>query len=898
MANESKKALGGKTLEQYQSEKDAAYKKAYGNKTDIVKRVADYNDSQDTGAAVVKVGAKIVGSALVGAATGGAASGILMGALISSGVSFAVDATDMMSDGREHSLGEYGSVAGDAVVDGVTQAISGGTSKFLKASNVGKVTRYATKAVVDMTLDGGVDYMRTGEFHLSTIVMSGVSSVGGEMLGDFMEARAKRKAVEKEFSQLEIKTTDPLDDVPSNWATMTPDERRANLRQRQIDHENWIKVNGGPALDASAVEIINPEHSRYVVTVNPDEMGGVQTQDLGNGIKGIVDDPGHIRVDVTSSQMRHAIADVGKLGINPKSEFGRGLVKLENIQQAKVSYTSRADGLPEYAAVQGLGEKGSGVSTRSVITAPDVLDWRNSAGMREDVYQTLKERGIIGDSQLLEDCAELSSRAYDKKLDDVIFKDGKPFVLDKKGNRVAEKPFKGSSGDWDRIMSQTNESTGFNARAYKNGDKVMIIFRGSDDVADLSSDFRMMTGKTPEQLNEALSFVEAIKQQYPDANIVVTGHSLGGSLTELTAAKYGDVVGISFDAVGTKNIIESSGGALKDNHNTISCLVHSDAISNADAHAAQVLLVGNVTKGGGVLSPHSMANFTGTNSALDGAEKGFLARHVEANAKATKLSAVLAEYPNGSITLEDKQFKGIAKSFEYEVNTMGADLDQLESQVNRLSSCEQKEKLQGLIDKRRVELLADADLDAFETDFISKLEDMERQEHLRSLIDKRIHGITSSTDIKANSNTLRTLSGDEVNNVLARDFGFNEPGFLTGESPSSEIVTRKPTKFVRVYNDQSSFAKGTWLMPYDEVVGKTPAEIKDFYALPAMPKYVVEVEIPAGTKMFTGKCNPVWDEKNVNRQWGHGGGTQYFVTNNFEIPTRLENQRLIPVAKK
>lgn len=85
-------------------------------------------------------------------------------------------------------------------------------------------------------------------------------------------------------------------------------------------------------------------------------------------------------------------------------------------------------------------------------------------------------------------------------------------------------------------------------------------------------------------------------------------------------------------------------------------------------------------------------------------------------------------------------------------------------------------------------------------------------------------------------------------------------------------------------------------MPYDEVIGKTPEQIKDFYALPAMPKYIVEVEVPAGTKMFTGKCNPLWDANDVSKQWGHGGGTQYFVTDNFEIPTNFDKKRLIKGA--
>ena len=138
--------------------------------------------------------------------------------------------------------------------------------------------------------------------------------------------------------------------------------------------------------------------------------------------------------------------------------------------------------------------------------------------------------------------------------------------------------------------------------------------------------------------------------------------------------------------------------------------------------------------------------------------------------------------------------------------------------------------------------------------------------------------ITVNTDIKSRTTVLQELSGDQVNEILAKDYGFTEPGFLGGDTPSALVQTDKPTKFVRVYNDGapvkegewSSFAKGAWLMPYDEIEGLTAAQIKDKFALPATPRYVVEVEVPEGVQMFTGKCNPL-------EGWGNGGGTQYFL---------------------
>lgn len=152
LAANTKKALGGKTLQQYENEMNAAYKKAYGNRNDIVQRVSNYNASQDTGAAVVKTTTKIVGSAVIAAATGGTASGLLLTAVGSSALSFTVDATDMMSDNLTHSANEYGTAAKNAAIDGAGQVISGGMSRYLKAADVSRVARYSSRCSSNVRL--------------------------------------------------------------------------------------------------------------------------------------------------------------------------------------------------------------------------------------------------------------------------------------------------------------------------------------------------------------------------------------------------------------------------------------------------------------------------------------------------------------------------------------------------------------------------------------------------------------------------------------------------------------------------------------------------------------------------------------------------------------------------
>ena len=802
---------GGKSFKDIQNEYNHSYATAFGTKNDVQRRVTEYVDSIETSSMILKSGVKIVGGVVIGIATGGtglAAMATAAGAQTT--LSFTVDAADLATSERGGTAEQYLTIARQSAIDGLSQVASGGASLAIKGTALPAASKILLNTASDTVIDMGVEYINTGEVTLTNTLISAVASGVGNTISYAPELRQESRArsVAREMDQMEIRTTDPLNDVPANWATMTPEERSANLRQRQIDHENWLRVTGEPALDAATVERINPDHSRYAVTVTSDEMGGVTTADLGNGVRGIVDDPGHIRVDVTAAQMRHAVADVASLGIDTNSEFGRGLVRLENIQQARTAYSPSSSGNPAFAATERMNQRGSGVTSYGTFRS----------------NQQVIAMGLQDDISLVQDAATLSGKAY--SLNDPT------------------KPIDG----WNFLSSETAEN-GFAARAYEKDGKIVIAFRGSDNAADLASDFRMMTGRTPEQLQNASAFVAKIKEQHPDAKIIVTGHSLGGSLTEMVASQYDDVLGITFDAVGTRGIVESAGGALKDNHNTVNYIINGDVLSNADAHVGQVVVTDAVVQGGRTNSPHSIGNFMGNgNNSLAGVEAGVVARTVDANAGQTSLSDLISQAGGSSVKIEDRAFRGIASKFEYDVNTLGADLDALESQIRSVADVEQRAQLQSIVDARRT-------------------------------------AITKGTDIAGNSHTLRTMSGDEINGVLARDYGFTEPGFLGGDTPSAEIIVDKPTKLVRVFDDEHSYAKGSWLMPYDQIVGKTPEEIKDFFALPNMPKYIVEVEVPAGTRMFTGLCNPL-------EGWGNGGGTQFFVAGDVR-PKQFGQMRLI-----
>jgi outer membrane autotransporter protein len=78
-------------------------------------------------------------------------------------------------------------------------------------------------------------------------------------------------------------------------------------------------------------------------------------------------------------------------------------------------------------------------------------------------------------------------------------------------------------------------------------------------------------------------------------------------------------------------------------------------------------------------------------------------------------------------------------------------------------------------------------------------------------------------------------------------------------------------QFVRFYNPTDatnpSSAVGSWMMRASEIRGLTAAQIRDTFALPALPTNMVQVVVPTGYALYTGIAAPI-------AGWGDGGGLQ------------------------
>lgn len=125
-------------------------------------------------------------------------------------------------------------------------------------------------------------------------------------------------------------------------------------------------------------------------------------------------------------------------------------------------------------------------------------------------------------------------------------------------------PKKSKPDNMDYLYSKDNAKTGFSAVVYRDGNNVVISFRGTDTKPlkeggkDFDDDYTMAKQYLPQQYEDAKALLREIESN-PDlrnCNITLTGHSLGGSLAQMLGALYGYKT-VTFNAYGTKDILDN-----------------------------------------------------------------------------------------------------------------------------------------------------------------------------------------------------------------------------------------------------------------------------------------------------------------------------------------------------
>jgi filamentous hemagglutinin len=87
-----------------------------------------------------------------------------------------------------------------------------------------------------------------------------------------------------------------------------------------------------------------------------------------------------------------------------------------------------------------------------------------------------------------------------------------------------------------------------------------------------------------------------------------------------------------------------------------------------------------------------------------------------------------------------------------------------------------------------------------------------------------------------------------------------------GGARARDVILKNDTVFVRVHGEDNQAS--SWMMRAEDIEGLTAKQIKEKFALPELPKYISEVHVPKGTRIFIGKVAP-------QKGWGKGGGIQY-----------------------
>ncbi|MBR2525257.1 hypothetical protein IKE67_02200 [bacterium] len=597
-------ATGGKDFETIQNQYENSYIGAFGTENDIALRVNKYNDSQQVGATVLKSGVKIVAGVVIGICTYGAGVvPLLAAASAQTAVSFAVDASDLASSKNGGTAEQYLTIARNSAIDGVSQFVSGGASQIIKGANLGRVATYALNTATDTAVDMGVEYLQTGEVTWQSTLMSAGFSLGGQFVGDAIETRQQRKADRAVASQWADMSADqqmayvandprwssamqadidPLynnDLIPRNWSSLTDEQKvafnqqrqiasnrwramtaqsdidpmlrpipaeyqrpadfdslpkeeqrafnkRYNdfLKQRQIDHANWLETHQGVSTDGRS-SLTSGDHHRYVQDYSSESLGRGAGVDNASGT--VCDMSGNAlgvgeRADISYQQYVDARVD---------GEMFRSAGLSQDITDLEVRMYSM--GAANHAVLYGAD-----VNTRDALSkCPKAV-----------------ELHLDNDRAMVNTAHDLSVNAYSGK--NLPADSGLQFI--------------------DEIKDPT---TGLRAKAYKGADgKIFIAYEGSCKAADFRVDHQMLDGHLPDQFAGAVAFKDRIKQQFPDSQIIVTGHSLGGSLSQLVASSDSDLLAITFDAVGMKNVV--NGNNLNDFGNCANYIVKGDVISN------------------------------------------------------------------------------------------------------------------------------------------------------------------------------------------------------------------------------------------------------------------------------------------------------------------------------
>ncbi|MBQ2984511.1 MAG: DUF2974 domain-containing protein [Candidatus Gastranaerophilales bacterium] len=217
----------------------------------------------------------------------------------------------------------------------------------------------------------------------------------------------------------------------------------------------------------------------------------------------------------------------------------------------------------------------------------------------------------------------------------------------------------GKIDGFNSIKKIENAKTGFAASVYKNDftDEIVISYRATKNQAGVENVLQMMEEKIPSQFQDAQKLYKQIQKEFPTQKITVSGHSLGGSLAQLVAAKNPNVKAITFDSFGTSSIIKANKKSFLENASCINYRTNGSFISALRQHPGKTMSIKKICKEG---SKHDIINFID----LQGAQcvkkaKGFSIKRFFSDIIASHSKFFLEKLPILKKKLPKMFFKGI-----------------------------------------------------------------------------------------------------------------------------------------------------------------------------------------------------------------------------------------------
>lgn len=150
--------------------------------------------------------------------------------------------------------------------------------------------------------------------------------------------------------------------------------------------------------------------------------------------------------------------------------------------------------------------------------------------------------------------------------------------------------------------------TGLRVVTYQKKNDIIVAYCGTNDDKDFVSDAQMAMNEVPEQYEKANQYYLDTVAKYPNASVVLTGHSLGGSLAQLVASRHKETSAVTFNAFGIKSIIKNPETKTKDyfqdNKNSFNYIIDGDPVSNSTQHVGVTTHLKKTA-----MNNHSIANY-------------------------------------------------------------------------------------------------------------------------------------------------------------------------------------------------------------------------------------------------------------------------------------------------